>query len=79
MSTIETILTVEPDGSAHVEALTGLPVGRHRVFLFVPDEPALRDANGWPSDFFDQTYGSFSDDPLPEATAEPSQEREAVA
>jgi hypothetical protein len=79
MSTIDTILMVEPDGSAHIEALTGLAVGRHRVLLLITDEPAQRDANGWPSDFFAQTYGSCCDDPLPEATVEPPQEREAVA
>jgi hypothetical protein len=79
MSTIDTTLTAEPDGSAHFEAPTGLAAGRHRVLLLVADELALRDANDWPIGFFAQTYGSCADDQLPDATTEPSQELEALA
>jgi hypothetical protein len=79
MSAIETVIMVEADGSAHIDAPTGLPVGRHRALLLVMDEDDARDANGWPVGFFAQTYGSCADDPLPEATAEPAQEREALA
>jgi len=35
------------------------------------DESESRDPNGWPTGFFAQTYGSCSDDPLPEVTAQP--------
>ncbi len=78
MPPIATLLTVEPDGSAHIDVPTGLPAGRHRVLLLVADEPDARDANDWPLGFFDQTYGSCADDALPEVTGEAAQEREAL-
>jgi hypothetical protein len=78
MSPIETTLTVAPDGTASIDARTGLPAGRHRVLLFLADDEEARDPNGWPIDFFAQTYGSCADDPLPEVTSEPPQEREAL-
>jgi len=54
-------------------------VGRHHVLLLVTDGRDSRDANGWPMGFFAQTYGSCSDDPLPEAAVEPAQDREDLA
>jgi len=79
MSTIEATLTVESDGSAHLDTPTGLPAGRHHVLLLVMDESESRDPNGWPTGFFAQTYGSCGDDPLPEVGTELAQEREAIA
>ena len=79
MSPIETTITVEPDGSAHLDPPPGLSVGRHHVLLLVTDDSGIRDANGWPMGFFAQTYGSCGDDPLPEAAVEPAQEREDLA
>ena len=78
MSTIDSTITVEPDGSAHIDTPTGLPTGRHRVLLFLRNDNEPRDANGWPVGFFDQTYGSCAEDPIPEAVPEFSQEREGI-
>lgn len=79
MPPIEATIIIEPDGSAHIDEPTGLPVGRHRVLLHLTEEHDATDPNGWPIGFLDQTYGSLADDPLPEVSFEPSQEREDLA
>lgn len=78
MSTINTMITVEPDGSARIDTPAGLAAGRHHVVLLVSDDDVSRDTNGWPSGFFAQTYSSCADDPIPGVVSEPSQERDSL-
>jgi hypothetical protein len=79
MRTIETSVTVAADGFATVDEPLRLPAGRHRVVVLV-DEPAAaeRDERGWPVGFFEDTYGSFADDPLRRPEQGDAQEREAL-
>ncbi len=65
MRTIETSVTVAADGFATVDGSLRLPAGRHRAIVLVDESVAVaRDERGWPVRFFEDTYGSFADDPL---------------
>jgi len=65
MRTIETTATVGMDGSLSVEHAVDVPAGRHRIVLMIGDQVESDDHGSYPPGFFEETYGSLADDPLP--------------
>jgi len=51
-----------PDGTLNLHLSTGLPETDVDVVVLV--QPVRNRADDWPSDFFQETYGAFSDQPL---------------
>ena len=49
------------------------------VVLVMQDaEPQAVDANGWPTGFFNRTYGALADDPIERPPQLPLEEREHI-
>lgn len=67
MHTIETTATVAADGSATIDDPLDVPAGRHRVVVMVDEQMMVTESPndlGWPSGYFERTYGSLADSPL---------------
>lgn len=76
MKTIETIITVLPDGSIQIPPHPDLPPGEHHAVLMVEEQPALppqrtpkpplklhvRDWSNWPADFRFRREDLYDDD-----------------
>jgi hypothetical protein len=70
---------VDDDGILKLEVPIGTPARDIEVVLIVETKPSTEvDANGWPVDFFDQTYGSLADDPLIRPPQLPLEDREPL-
>ena len=65
MRTIETTATVGPDGALTIDQPVDVPAGRHRIVLVIDDQVEIEEHAGYPPGFFEDTYGSLADDPLP--------------
>lgn len=81
MRTIETTVTVTPDGSVLLDEPLSVPAGRHRVMLLVDEQTPTTNTHdhlGWPAGFFEETYGSLADDPLTRPEQGALQERETL-
>jgi len=64
---------VKADGTLNLNVATGLPESEVEVLVVVQPLGAQERENGWPAEFFPQTYGCLRDDPL---TREPVAEYE---
>ena len=81
MRVIETTVTVTPDGSVLLDEPLSVPAGRHRMMLLVDEQKPTtntHDQLGWPTGFFEETYGSLAGDPLTRPEQGELQEREAL-
>ena len=65
MRAIETTAVVGPDGSVAIDQPVDVPAGRHRVILVIDEQVVPEDMANYPPGFFEETYGSLADDPLP--------------
>ncbi len=65
MRTIETTATVGTDGHLSVERAVDVPAGRHKIVLMIDDQVEPDGHETYPPGFFEETYGSLADDPLP--------------
>jgi len=65
MRTIETTAIVGTDGRLSVEHAVDVPAGQHRIVLMIDDKVEPDDHERYPPGFFEETYGSLADDPLP--------------
>jgi hypothetical protein len=65
MRAIETTAVVGPDGALTIDQPVDVPAGRHRVILVIDEQVVPEDMAHYPPGFFEETYGSLADDPLP--------------
>ena len=65
MRAIETTAVVGPDGALTIDQPIDVPAGRHRVILVIDEQVVPGDMAHYPLGFFEETYGSLADDPLP--------------
>jgi hypothetical protein len=65
MRAIETTAVVGPDGALTIDQPVDVPAGRHRVILVIDEQVVPEDMADYPPGFFEETYGSIADDPLP--------------
>lgn len=81
MITIETRAHVGPDGTLAVQVPAALCEKDFEVLLVLqPVAEAQVGTNelGWPKDFFEKTFGSFSDEPLERFPQGEAEEREPL-
>lgn len=62
MITIPVKTRLEANGILNLRLPTGLPETDVEVLVVV--QPVETRANGWPKDFFQETYGVFADHPI---------------
>ena len=74
METIEVRSHVGPDGVLRFELPTS--VRDKEVEVVVESLPAEVDALGWPTGFFDRTYGALADDPIERPPQPPLETRD---
>ncbi|MBV9269383.1 MAG: hypothetical protein JO061_24655 [Acidobacteriaceae bacterium] len=68
--------SLEADGILYLRVPTGLPETDVEVVVVV--QPVQASANGWPEDFFQETYGAFADQPLERGNQGEFEAREVV-
>ncbi|HWE63682.1 MAG TPA: hypothetical protein VHB98_18360 [Chloroflexota bacterium] len=74
---IETVGTVEPDGSLIIDRALDVTPGRHHLVLLIDDTPAEHLPLDWPS-FVKTTYGSLADIPIIREPGEQYERRERI-
>lgn len=55
---------VGPDGILHLDVPVGVHDAELEVTVTVQPVDSTPQGKGWPPDFFEETFGSFKDDPL---------------
>jgi hypothetical protein len=65
MRAIETTAVVGPDGSVTIDQPVDVSAGRHHAILVIDEQVIPEDPANYPPGFFEKTYGSLADDPLP--------------
>jgi hypothetical protein len=79
METIKVKARIGKDGILKLEVPTGLSAREVEVVLVMQEaEPQVVDANGWPTGFFDRTYGALADDPIERPPQLPLEERDPI-
>ena len=64
MENIKLRTHVGPDGEVNLRIPVGPPERDVELEVTIRDVPGARDSLGWPTGYFEQTFGSFRDRPL---------------
>jgi len=76
MVTIPVKTRLEAGGILNLRVPTGLPEADVEVVVVV--QPVEAHANTWPEDFFQETYGAFTDHPLERGNQKVFEPREVL-
>lgn len=79
METIKLKAHIGEDGILRLEVPTGLSAQDVEVVLVMQMvERQAVDARGWPTGFFERTYGALADDPIERPPQLPLEERDPI-
>lgn len=80
METIKLEAQIQDDGLLKLELPTGMANRKLEVLIVLhPVEESEVDELGWPTGFFDRTYGALADDPIERPADFPLDVRDEIA